>query len=208
MGAHRAAVPHSGAAVNPEPRPARRARWGAKLARLEPLLWIVVFGFVLVRLAPQIGAWTGITIPVGERPPVTPQWAATTLEGAEVGSAAFFGEVYVVTFWATWCRVCAVELPGIQRLHERWQGEVPVVGISIDDGASTVRSHAAEKGYAFPMVMADRPLRMAFGGIPGVPTTFVVDRAGVVRHTLIGVTAPGTLERAVRRLVEEPDPPR
>lgn len=197
------------APVIPDPAEAKRAtrrRWGR---RLEFVLWIGVLGFALVRLGPQIGVWTGLSLGIQSDTPRTPVWEARTLAGGEVGSEPFAGNVQVLTFWATWCRVCAIELPGLERLHARWGDEIRVLGLSIDDaagaegGAPLVRDHAAQKGYTFPIAMADRPLRMAFGGIPGVPTTFIVDRDGVVRHTLIGVTAPGTLERAVRRLMEE-----
>jgi peroxiredoxin len=59
-----------------------------------------------------------------------------------------------------------------------------------------------EKGYAFPIALADADLRRAFGGIPGVPTTFILDRDGVIRHRMVGVTGPGTIQRAVERLIE------
>jgi cytochrome c biogenesis protein CcmG, thiol:disulfide interchange protein DsbE len=191
--------------------------WRRWISRLEPVLWVVLLGFVLVRLGPQIGAWTGISFFPDDTTPRVPEWEAVVLAHPDgvsqvVGSDPFRGDVQVLTFWATWCRICALELPGIERLHARWGDEVRFLALAIDDlpGAAgagpMVRAHADEKGYTFPIALADRSLRMAFGGIPGVPTTFVLDRDGVIRHTLIGVTAPGTLDRAVRRLVEaEPE---
>jgi cytochrome c biogenesis protein CcmG, thiol:disulfide interchange protein DsbE len=143
----------------------------------------------------------------GER---VPSFQVTTLEGREYGTEALEGRVKVITFWATWCRVCHFELPAVQRVHEAWGGgeEVVVLGLSIDGGGkAVVRAHLEERGFTFPVAMADRGTRRAFGGIPGVPTTFIVDRQGIVRHTLVGVSGPGTLRRAVRRLVEEPPSP-
>jgi cytochrome c biogenesis protein CcmG, thiol:disulfide interchange protein DsbE len=186
---------------------------------LEPVLWLALAIFVLARFGPQLQAWTGIgPAPVGQVPP---ELVISTLEGTTLGPAEREGRIQVVTFWATWCRVCRFELPAVQRVHETWAGtgEVMVVGISIDQGGEAlVRAHADAHGYTFPQAMAGGPvagsgrgaaghgvvdLRRAFGGIHGVPTTFLVDRDGRIRYTLVGVSGPGTLQRAVRRLVEE-----
>ena len=172
------------------------------LRRLEPLLWVGLALFLLARFGPQIQAWTGIGPPQGEAPSVE----VVTLDGRSIGTEETRGRVQVVTFWATWCRVCHVELPAIQRVHERWgeDGGVMVLGLAVDQGGERlVRAHGEERGYTFPLAMASPNLRRSFGGISGVPTTFIVDRDGVVRHTLIGLSGPRTLQRAVARLLRE-----
>ena len=187
----------------PPPRPRRSV-----FRHLEPVLWLALAIFVLARFGPQIQAWTGIgPAPTGEVPPGL---VIATLEGETLGPAERDGRIQVITFWATWCRVCRLELPSVQRVHESWAGtgEVVVVGISIDQGGeAVVRAHVEAQGYTFPQSMAAQPampdLRRVFGGIQGVPTTFVVDREGQIRHILVGVSGPGTLQRAVRRLLEE-----
>ena len=187
----------------PPPRPRRSV-----FRHLEPVLWLALAIFVLARFGPQLQAWTGIgPAPTGEVPPGL---VIATMEGETLGPAERDGRIQVITFWATWCRVCRLELPSVQRVHESWAetGEVVVVGISIDQGGeAVVRAHVEAQGYTFPQAMAAQPaipdLRRVFGGIQGVPTTFVVDREGQIRHILVGVSGPGTLQRAVRRLLEE-----
>ena len=178
----------------------------AVAARLEPLLWVALALFALARFGPQLIAWTGLPMQVGgDLVGESPAWEVLTLNGEHLDAASGLGQVQVITFWATWCRVCSVELPFVDRVHERWgaSGDVRVVALSIDQGgAARVREHVAQKGYTLPVAMADADLRRAFGGIPGVPTTFIVDREGVVRYRLVGVTGPGTLQRAVERLVD------
>jgi len=172
------------------------------LRALEPFLWLGLVVFLLVRFGPQLSAWTGIGSPSGEAPALH----LVTLDGTPLGPPDTEGKVHVVTFWATWCRVCRVELPALQRLHEEWaeSGEVVVVGLSIDSGgADLVRMHVIEAGYTFPVSIVDRGTRALFGGIPGVPTTIVIDRDGQIRHTMVGISGPGTLRRAVRRLLED-----
>jgi cytochrome c biogenesis protein CcmG, thiol:disulfide interchange protein DsbE len=186
-------------------------RLGGRLRRLarwvEPLLWVALALFLLERLGPQVVAWTGLPLPVrGELVGFAPEWEEASLEGERVGSGQGQGQIQVVTFWATWCRVCGVELPFVDRVHTRWaeSGQVRVVALSIDQGAPVrIREHVEEKGYHFPVALASGETRWAFGGIPGVPTTFILDREGVIRHRLVGMTGPGTIQRAVERLLEE-----
>jgi thiol-disulfide isomerase/thioredoxin len=160
---------------------------------------------VAVRLAPQIGALVGFS-PGGER---HPSWSLVTLDGDTVTSAGLRGSVVVVNFWATWCVPCRVEMPSLQKLHERHAGEdVRVLGFSVDVGsAQTVRGYLNERGITFPVGRATDAQRRAFGGIPGIPTTFVIDRTGTVRHRVVGYFAPPALEAAVSRLLREPRPP-
>lgn len=173
---------------------------------LEPFLWVGLALFFLNRFGPQLSAWTGLGPPSGSAALAAPSFHLMTLDGAVLDSREMGGTVQVITFWATWCRVCRVELPSIQRVAEEWGDEdgVMVLGLSIDQGgAGVVRNYVTERGFTFPQALADRDTRWAFGGIPGVPTTFIVDSQGVVRHKLVGLTGPGTVQRAVRRLVDE-----
>jgi cytochrome c biogenesis protein CcmG, thiol:disulfide interchange protein DsbE len=180
-----------------------RARASALARRLEPLLWVGVGLFFLARFGPQVQAWTGWGPPAGG----TPVLNVSTLTGDRIGPEDTENRVQVITFWATWCRVCSIELPAVERIHRTWTdgGEVVVIGLSIDQGGSAeVLAHAQAQGYTFPQALADPGIRREFGGIQGVPTTFVLDRNGVVRARMVGVSGPGTLQRLVRRLVEEP----
>jgi len=183
-----------------------RASLSALGRKLEPLVWIGVALFFWARFGPQVQAWTGWGPPPGG----TPVLNVSTLDGGWIGPETTENRVQVLTFWATWCRVCHVELPAVERVYREWMqsGEVVVVGLSIDAGAPEgVRAHAQAQGYTFPQALADPTIRRDFGGISGVPTTLVLDRKGVVRARMVGLSGPGTLQRVVRRLVEEaPEP--
>lgn len=177
------------------------------LRLLEPFLWVALALFLLNRFGPQLSAWTGLGPPSGSAE-TAPSLAVVTLDGAVLDSGELTGKVQVITFWATWCRVCRVELPSIQRVADEWADDegVVVLGLSIDQGgAAEVRRYVTQRGFTFPQAMADRDTRWAFGGIPGVPTTFIVDSQGLIRHKMVGLTGPGTVQRAVRRLVDEAD---
>jgi thiol-disulfide isomerase/thioredoxin len=168
------------------------------------LEWAVTLGllaFVLYRLGPQLGALTGVGPDLGRVPDLT----IVTLDGDTLRSTELRGQVVVVNFWATWCGPCRLEMPSLQALHEdRAADGVVVIGLSTDVGSpEPIRSWIEERGIAFPIGRATRDHRSAFGGIRGIPTTYLIDREGVVRHRVVGYFAPPALRVAVGRLVDE-----
>ena len=79
-----------------------------------------------------------------------------------------------------------------------------MVGLSVDrGGAAGVRDFVRARGITYPIAIVGSTEESAFGGIRGYPTSFLLDRAGVVRHAVIGPLAAATLELAVRRLLKD-----
>lgn len=125
-------------------------------------------------------------VAVGEPAPV---YAATTLDGQPIGLGDLRGRVVLLNLWATWCFPCREEIPVLQRLHEQLAAEgLEVVGVSIDVGGaqSYVREFANEFGVTYP-IWHDPDARIAntFRTV-GVPTTFLIDREGIIRWRHLG----------------------
>jgi len=179
--------------------------WKRALLWVERIVTAGLLLFVAVRLAPQIGALVGFS-PGEARDPT---YTLVTLDGDTLTSSALRGSVVVVNFWATWCVPCRLEMPSLQKLHERHAGDdVQVLGFSVDVGGSdAVRAFLRERGITYPVGRATDADRRAFGGIAGIPSTFVIDRAGTVRHRVVGYFAPPALDAAVSRLLREAPPP-
>ena len=121
-------------------------------------------------------------------PAPAPDFSVSTLEGAEFALAAHRGEVILVNFWATWCGPCIIEIPDLQRLYDTYQDRgLTVLGVSVEDGEDDlVREFVAEYTMTYPvaisMEMADE-----FGGVYGLPTTFVIDKNGQIVERVIGL---------------------
>lgn len=193
---------HAPDAPGPEERvPGGPSPWRVALRWGERLLWVGVLVFAAIRLGPQIGAWTGIGPSLGS----VPDFELTLLDGRTLGPADLEGRVAVVNFWATWCPPCRIEIPALQALREDFsEDELAIVGISTDvAGAAEVRAFMAERGVTYDLAMADGGIRRAFGGVSALPTTFILDREGVVRHRVLGFFAPPAMKSAVRRLLSE-----
>lgn len=166
----------------------------------ERALMVAVLLYAGHRLWPQVSAWAGVGPIVGR----APDFQVMTLGGEPIGPAELSGKVVVVNFWASWCLPCRLEMPALQRQHERHADEgLVVLGLSSDATPSTARKYLHEHGITYPVAMANDDLRRAFGGITGLPTTFLIDRNGVIRHRVFGFFAPPALSGGVRRLLEE-----
>jgi thiol-disulfide isomerase/thioredoxin len=188
-----------------EPRSSDSSRWRTVLKWGERILWIVVLVFLAERLGPRVTAWTGIGPSFAPVESVAgASVPASTLDGAPLTLTPGEGQVQVVTFWATWCRVCRWELPYLQSLYDDMAAQgVEIMALSIDaNGPPVVQSYRQEHDLTLPMGMAVAGSREVFGGIPGVPTTFIMDSEGRIRHRIVGASGPGTLRRAVERLLD------
>lgn len=104
------------------------------------------------------------------------------------------GEVVVLNFWATWCIPCLAEMPEFVELQEELRDQgVQFVGVSQDDGGlDAIRPFAEELGINYPLVPdPELDVSAQFGGVPVLPTTFVLGRDGAIR-----ASAYGALDRA------------
>ncbi len=129
-----------------------------------------------------------------------PAWTLADLEGREVKSADFAGKVVVVDFWATWCPPCREEIPGYIALQEKYREQgLVIVGVSLDQGGPRVVKDFAEKmKINYPLVMGDEAVVDAFGGVEGIPTTFVIGRDGQIVHKKVGYAPEAEMEAVIK----------
>ena len=177
-----------------------RARWRA-VARLEPVAWLVLAGFLGYRIAPQVAAAFG----VGSTTAPAPGFAVRTLAGDSLSSESLRGKVVLVNFWATWCPPCRLEMPGFQAVYDRRKADgFVVLGISTDvTGPAAVSGFLAERDITYPVAMASGDITRRFGDSRMLPTSYLIDRQGRIRHEVRGIFASVALEQAVERLLAE-----
>ena len=171
-------------------------------ARIEALFWFAFAAFLGYRIWPQLAAAFG----VASANVAAPDFQVTTLNDSVVSRDALRGKVVLVNFWATWCPPCRVEMPGFQDVYDRKQGEgFTIIGISTDAvGPQHVARYLWEHEIHYPVAMASGGIVRAFGGARALPTSFLLDRQGRIRHTVTGIFTEVALEQAVNRLLAEP----
>ena len=136
-----------------------------------------------------------------------PPYRTTSLTGDSVSLAQLRGKVVLLNVWATWCHPCRDEIPQLQALHAQYKDRgLELVGVSVDvDGADAdIREFMKEFAMTYPVWRDPAERVSAQFLVVGVPTTFLIDREGVLRWRKTGPIQPGdtaligALETALR----------
>jgi thiol-disulfide isomerase/thioredoxin len=124
-------------------------------------------------------------------------------EKKEINIKDYRGKVVLVTFWATWCGPCVQEIPALISLQDVYgpQG-FSVLGISMDQsGARVVEKMMEKTKINYPVVLGNNEVSRAFGGIFGIPASFLVDRSGNVVQRYTGWVSHDVLEADIKKVV-------
>lgn len=134
-----------------------------------------------------------------------PPFLVNDLDGQLVSTAQLHGKVVIVNFWATWCPPCQEEIPEMMELQKEFQGKLQIVGVSMDDGPPQgVKDFADKIGMNYPIVMGSDALSEEYGGIPALPTSFVVDPEGRVVQKHVGLYPKEVYDNEIRALLGMP----
>lgn len=155
---------------------------------------------VVLFVALAAGACRG---PVGSGPSAprpAPDFSLEDVTGNTVRLSDSSGRVRLVDFWATWCPPCREEIPHFKELHRGYGDKgLTILAISMDDDAKKVLPPFLEKWeIPYTTLIGNDEVAEAFGGVFGLPTTFLVDRDGQILETWIGGTPKGVVEEKLR----------
>lgn len=131
-----------------------------------------------------------------------PAFVRMDIDHRRVDLAALRGRVVLLTFWATWCAPCQAEMPRFIAWQKRFGPDgLQIVAVSMDDSEAPVRRLVRRRGLNYPVVMGDAALGTLYGGVLGLPVTFLIDRQGNIAAKFKGETNLGAMERGVIALV-------
>ena len=137
-------------------------------------------------------------------PKTAPPFVRKDLTGQRIDLKQLRGKVVLLNFWATWCAPCQVELPRFQAWQNKYgvQG-LQVLTISMDDENAQVRRTAHRLHLDVPVMMGDAKLGEAYGGVLGLPVTFLIGRDGMIADKVKGETDLDALESRVKELLRQ-----
>jgi cytochrome c biogenesis protein CcmG/thiol:disulfide interchange protein DsbE len=169
-------------------------RWSLPLA-----IFVVVLAFLFVGLFRDPRE---VPSPLIGKP--APAFSLAQLHRPEqrLATADMRGKVWMLNVWASWCVSCRVEHPLLVELAK--QNLVPVIGLAYKDKPEDGLAWLASNGDPYTLSIVDRDGRVGIDfGVYGVPETFVIDKAGIIRYKQIGPLTADALAQRILPLVRE-----
>jgi thiol-disulfide isomerase/thioredoxin len=114
-------------------------------------------------------------------------FSLSLLEGETRSLSSYKGKVVFLNFWATWCGPCRVEMPSMEALYNKFSDKgLEILAVNSGEDQATVRSFLKNEGFSFSALLdLDRRVSANYG-IQAIPTTFLIDRDGMIILRLVG----------------------
>jgi len=134
--------------------------------------------------------------------PAAPDFSLTDISGNKLNLSDYKGKVVMLDFWATWCGPCRIEIPGFIELQSHYANQgFTIVGVSMDDSSEPVVEFYRQFHMNYPVAMGNARLEELYGGILGLPTTFLIGRDGRIYARHEGATDVSVFEDEIKQLL-------
>ncbi len=139
----------------------------------------------------------------GEVGKPAPDFALQGLDGKTVHLSDFKGKVVIVDFWATWCEPCVIMIPWFISFQKQYGPKgLEIVGVAMDEeGGSVVKPWAEKMKMNYHVVLGNEQVANAYGGIFGLPTTFIIDREGRIHARHFGLVSRDAFQKDLHDLL-------
>jgi len=140
-----------------------------------------------------------------KNPDAAPAFLLNDLEGKPLSLDEAKGKIVLLNFWATWCGPCRAEIPDLVDLQKRYADKLEIIALATDeDDADEVRRFVLESGINYRVAMISDEVRLAYGGIAALPTSFVIDAQGRIVQKHVGLNDPTIYELEVKAMLGQP----
>jgi cytochrome c biogenesis protein CcmG, thiol:disulfide interchange protein DsbE len=134
--------------------------------------------------------------------PLAPDFSVTDLNEQTLQLSRYRGKVVLLNFWATWCSPCRSEIPRFVELQNKYDKEgFEIIGISLDDDPKLVRAFYQQLRMNYPVAIGDAKLAEQYGGILGLPVSFLIGRDGGIYAKHAGEADISLIEQEVKSLL-------
>lgn len=125
--------------------------------------------------------------PPPEKPRPAPSFTMPSVKGKQVSSTSLAGKPAMINFWATWCGACIHEMPELERVHNLYKDRgLAVILVNLQEKLGVVKKHMEDNGYTMTSLLDEKGETAEKYQVFGLPTTFFVDKAGMIRKTHMG----------------------
>lgn len=148
---------------------------------------------VLAPTATALPRPTPVTVKVGQEPEAAADFEIDLFSGEELALSDLQGKVVVLNFWATWCPPCREEMPAFESIYQEYKDrDVVFVGIAVSDLEERARDFVEGVGVTYPIGLDTSGIAETYR-VTAMPTTFFIDREGIITRKLQGQATEGAL---------------
>ncbi|MEW5960756.1 MAG: TlpA disulfide reductase family protein [Chloroflexota bacterium] len=133
-----------------------------------------------------------------------PDFSLKTLDGGSVTLSSLRGQPVIVNFWASWCYPCRLEMPELERTYQAYQAEgLTILGVNVtaQDSLADAQAFVAEFTPSFPILLDETGDVTTRYGVRGIPTSYFIDRRGIVTHVHLGALNAGQLDEFAKEIM-------
>lgn len=133
---------------------------------------------------------------------LAPSFQLQTLKGSEAEVGGPRNKPLLLNFWASWCGPCELEAPYLQQYYEKYKDEMDVyaVNVTAQDKVEQVKEFVETYHFSFPILMDKEGDVSELYRIRGIPTTYLIDRNGVIQDAF-NFVSPEELEKKIKKLI-------
>jgi thiol-disulfide isomerase/thioredoxin len=132
-----------------------------------------------------------------------PEFTLASTEGKDVKLSDYKGKVVIVDFWATWCGPCRRGIPDLIDIQKQYGNDVVVIGISLDQNKGDVLPFAQKIGINYPIVYGTLEVTQQYGGVEGIPTSFIINKNGDIVDKHVGLVDKSEYTDLINKLLKE-----
>ena len=134
---------------------------------------------------------------------LAPDFTLNNLDGVPVRLTELRGKAVFINFWHTACRYCQYEMPNIQRMYDTYAEDgLVVLGVNVGNSQSDAADYARRLKISFPILLdRDEKVNNEYL-VTGYPTSFFIDREGVIESIYIGELTREEMEKRVKQMLK------
>jgi len=172
-----------------------------KLRYFFLVIVVLMLGMACKQAEPDKRA--GLTPAIGERMKMASFRMPSLTDKTVLDSKQLDGQVLLVTFFATWCPPCIQEIPTLIALQDTFKSKgFSVVAFSVDEGdLAPLENLIIKYKINYPVLLADPVITRSFGGVTGIPVSFLVNRQGETTKKYLGYVSYDHLEEEIKSLL-------
>jgi len=159
---------------------------------MQPIVRRILFIVILAAGLAWIGLSAGGTQAVTAAPQegfLAPDFTLQSITGETYTLSDLRGQAVVINLWATWCPPCRAEMPALQKMYAEYKDQglvILAVNSTVQDTASAVPPFASEYSLTFPILLDDAGSVNNAYQVRSLPSSYFIDRKGIVRQVIIG----------------------